>query len=105
MDNFNPQPRKVLMPIVCFVTTIVIALIMLVVALVVWVAELVQSGSIAALIVGGMFMFISLIIYLITARKSIEYLQNRLETIYDVAYAARRGYRTTVMLLKSIFRI
>ncbi|MBE6213522.1 MAG: hypothetical protein E7131_02445 [Rikenellaceae bacterium] len=105
MDNFNPQPRKVLMPIVLFVTTIVIALIMLVVALVVWVAELVQSGSIAALIVGGMFMFFSLIIYLITARKSIEYLQNRLETIYDVAYAARRGYRTTVMLLKSIFRI
>jgi ABC-type multidrug transport system fused ATPase/permease subunit len=105
MDNFNPQPRKVLMPIIWFVTTIVIALILLVVALVVWVAELVHSGSVAALIVGGVFMLISLIIYLITARKSIEYLHNHLETIYDVAYAARRGYRTTIILLKSLFRI
>ncbi len=103
MSNLTPPPRKVFSPIIFFIAALFIAFVLLVVALVVWIAELVKSASIAALIVGGLFFVISLLIYLIAARKSIEYLHNRLETIYDVAYAARRGYRTAVKIFSSFF--
>lgn len=103
MNNLNPPPGKVLWPIIFFVSTVLIAFVLLVVALVVWIAEVIESGFLAALIVGGLFLALSLLIYLTTARRAIEYLQNRLETIYDVAYAARRGYRATVKIFNSFF--
>lgn len=103
MSNLNPPPRKVFSPIIFFIATLFVAFVLLVVALVVWLAEMLKSASIAALLVGGLFLAVALFIYLITARKSIEYLHNRLETIYDVAYAARRGYRATVKIFSSFF--
>ena len=103
MNDLNSPPRKVLSPIITFIATAIMALILLVVALVIWVADLIDSGAIAALIVGVFFLILSLLIYATTVRKSIEYLHDRLETIYDVAYAARRGYRATVKIFSSLF--
>lgn len=103
MDNLNPSPRKVFTPIILFITTAIIAFVLLVVALVIWVAEIIKSGSIATLIVGGVFLIVSLMIYLTAARKSMDYLRDQLDTIYDVASVAQRGYRATIKFFSSFF--
>ena len=103
MSSLNSSPRKVFTPIILFITTAIIAFVLLVVSLVIWVAEMIKSGSIAALIVGGLFLVISLLIYMTAARKSLDYLRDRLDTIYDVAYAAQRGYRATIRFFSSFF--
>lgn len=103
MSSLNSSPRKVFTPIILFITTAIIAFVLLVVSLVIWVAEMIKSGSIAALIVGGLFLVVSLLIYMTAARKSMDYLRDRLDTIYDVAYAAQRGYRATIRFFSSFF--
>ncbi len=103
MSSLNSSPRKVFTPIILFITTAIIAFVLLVVSLVIWVAEMIKSGSIAALIVGGLFLVVSLLIYMTAARKSMDYLRDRLDTIYNVAYAAQRGYRATIRFFSSFF--
>lgn len=103
MSNLNPSPRKVFTPIILFITTAIIAFVLLVVALVIWIAEIIKSGSIATLMVGGLFLIVALLIYITAARKSMEYLRDRLDTIYDVAHAAQQGYRATVKIFSSFF--
>ena len=103
MSSLNSSPRKVFTPIILFITTAIIAFVLLVVSLVIWVAEMINSGSIAAIIVGGLFLVVSLLIYMTAARKSMDYLRDRLDTIYNVAYAAQRGYRATIRFFSSFF--
>lgn len=103
MRDINPSPRKVFAPIILYLTTAIIALVLMVVALVIWVAEILGSGSLSALSIGAVFLLLAAIVYFASARKSIEYIRDRLDTIYDVAYAARRGYRATIDILRSFF--
>lgn len=103
MRDINPPPRKVFTSIILYLTTAVITFVLMVVALVIWIADLLGSGSYAALVVGSFFLLVAIIIYVAHARKSIEYIRDRLDTIYDVAYAARRGYRMTVNIISSLF--
>ena len=103
MNDHSSPPSRLFTPILSFIATAIIAFVLLVVALVVWLAEMLHSASIAALIIGGGFLALALIIYLTRARKAIDYLHNRLETVYDVAYAARRGYMATIKVFNSFF--
>ena len=101
MPNLNPPPRRVLTPIMLFATTALVAFVLVVAALVIWLAEIVGSGAIAALMVGGLFLVVSLLIYLISVRRAMEYLHDKVETIYDVAFTARQGYRRIVRIFSS----
>ena len=55
------------------------------------------------MIVGLAFALFSIIIYFISARRSIEHLKEHIETIYDVAFAARAGYRRISTFISSLF--
>ena len=68
-----------------FGTTVAIALLLLLAALVVWLSELVGSFIAAALILGGFFAVVAI-------REAVERIRARAETVYEVARIARSGY-------------
>lgn len=84
--------KRLLLPLLSFGSTILAAIILLMTALVIWLTELIGSASLAALILACGFLAVSWIIYSIWTRDVVEYIDNKLNTIYDVAYTARSGY-------------
>ncbi len=100
MDDKLP-PRSVLAPLVYFAVTAVMALILMVATLVTWLTELIGSATWATLIVGGFFTFVAWLIYVLSVKRSIDYLNDRLDTIYDVAFAVRNGYKVALRYASS----
>ena len=96
MDDNRAQIKVLLAPLIYFVLTAVVAMIMLVVALMMWLSEMIGSVSIASLIVGGLFAFVAWLIYVLSVKRSIDYIRDRLDTIYDVAFAVRNGYKVAL---------
>ena len=95
------DPRGIMAPLVYFAITAFAAAAMLIIALVVWLAETLESATVATLIVGGFFSFVAWLIYVLAVRRSIDYIRDRLDTIYDVAFAARNAYRIASHLAHS----
>lgn len=75
-----------------FGTTVAIALLLLLTALVVWLSELTGSFIASALILGGFFAVVATLIYLLSIREAVERIRTRAETVYEVARIARSGY-------------
>lgn len=75
-----------------FGTTVAIALLLLLTALVVWLSELTGSFIASALILGGFFAVVAALIYLVSIREAVERIRARAETVYEVARIARSGY-------------
>ena len=88
--------------IILYIATIITAIVLFVAALVAWLSEYVESRALAALIVGLLFLLLSRLIYFVSARKAIEDINERLTTISDVAYAARKGYGVIMRFTESI---
>lgn len=104
MENHKtPPPRRVLSPIIAYLACGLTALVLFVAALISWLAEYLYSEAWAALVVGLAFALTSLAIYFVSARRSIEHLKEHIETIYDVAFSARAGYRRVVDFISSLF--
>ena len=82
-----------MLPLICFGVTLLMAVMMLVAAAVVALTELIGHAWIATLIVAAVLLAVAWLIYLLWVRARIEYIDKRLETIYDVASAARDGYQ------------
>ena len=72
--------------------TVSIAMFLLRTALVVWLAEVTGSFSLSSLIVGGFFAVLAAVIYLLAIREGVERIRDQVETVYDVARAAKEGY-------------
>ena len=89
-----------LVPIVFFIIAAVAAVVLFVAALVIWLAELLDSGALAAVIVGAAFALTAWIIY--SVRQSIRYIHDRMETVYEVAYAVRNWYKLVIRFLRSL---
>ena len=87
--------------IILYIATIITAIVLFVAAVVAWLSEYVESRALAALIVGLLFLLLSRLIYFLSARKAIEDINERLTTISDVAYAARKGYGIVVRFIES----
>jgi hypothetical protein len=105
MENYRTSPpRRVLTPIILYLACGLTALILFVASLVSWLAEYLLCEACAALVVGLAFAMLSLVIYFIFARRSIEHLKEHIETIYDVAFTARAGYRRVVNFISSLLR-
>ena len=104
MKNFRtPPPRRVLSPIIAYLACVVTALVLFVAALISWLAEYLYSEACAALIVGLAIAILSFVIYFVSARRSVEHLKEHIETIYDVAFTARAGYRRIANFITSLF--
>lgn len=89
-------------PIIYFIIAAIAAIVLFVAAIVMWLAQLLDSGALAAVIVGAVFALIAWIIYAVSVRRSVEYMSERLETIYEVAYTARNGYKLVMKFMRSL---
>jgi len=88
--------------IVFFIIAAAAAVVLLITALVIWLAELLDSGALAAVIVGAVFALAAWIIYSVSVRRSIQYINDRMETVYEVAYAVRNWYKLVTRFLRSL---
>ena len=75
------------------------AALLLVVALVVWLAELMGSIVYPCLVLGLFFALISYIIYKVSLRYAVREIDERLQVIYDVTRLLREGVEWGVKLL------
>ena len=102
MEENRPQPHAVLAPLLYFALTAIMAIILLVAALIMWLYELLGSAKWATLIVGGGFLFVAWLIYVLAVKRCLDYIRDRLDTVYDVAYSIRNGYKVALQYLGSI---
>ena len=91
-----------LVSIIVYIAAIITSIVLFVAALVAWLSEYVESRALAAFIVGLLFLLLSRLVYILAARRAIEDINERLTTISDVAYAARKGYGVIIRFLESI---
>ena len=77
--NENQPRRHLITPIVVFGITALIAVVMLLWALVIWLAQLTGSMIWATLILGGVFALIALIVYLVSVRPAVQYISDQLD--------------------------
>jgi hypothetical protein len=101
MDDNKLTPGPVLTPLLCFVLTSIMAIILLVAALIMWLSELIGSATFSTLIIGGLFTFVAWLIYVLSIKRCIEYVRDRLDTVYDVAYSIRNGYNVALRFFSS----
>ena len=101
MDDNKLTPGPVLTPLLCFVLTSIMAIILLVAALIMWLSELIGSVTYSTLIIGGLFTFVAWLIYVLSIKRCIEYVRDRLDTVYDVAYSIRNGYNVALRFFSS----
>ena len=87
-----------LVSIVFFIIAAMAAVVLFVAALVIWL----DSGALAAVIVGAAFALTAWIIYSVSVRQSIRYINDRMETVYEVAYAVRNWYKLVIRFLRSL---
>lgn len=85
--------------LILFALTTVMSILLLTTAAVVWLSELLGSLELAALLVAGVLGLISGILYYFSLREGFRQIGDRLETVYEVARAAREAYRYIRALL------
>lgn len=79
--------------LVFFGLTALIAIYLLLTALVVWLADVTGSLIASTLIVGGFFAVIAAVIYLLSIREAVKHIREQIETVYEVAHAAKEAYQ------------
>ena len=92
MAQDKTSHTKIITTVIYFALTALAAILLLIMAFVIWLAELLGSLIGALLITGIMFGVISMIIYHASLQTALENLQHRLNTIYEVAQVDKRGY-------------
>ncbi len=102
MDDNKLQSRPTLAPLMWFAVTTIMAMILMVAALVMWFSEMIGSTTWATLIVGGGFTFVAWLIYILSVKRSVDYIKERLDTIYDVAFSVRNGYKVALRFFSSL---
>ncbi len=85
-----------LVALVAFLMMVTTGAVLLLVALVIWVAELLGSLMLATLVVGGVSMLAAALIYVAALRRGLRTLRERVETVYDVAQSLREAYRWVI---------
>ena len=101
MDDNKLPVGSVLAPLLYFTITTIMAIILLVTALVMWIAEMTGSATLSTLIVGAGFVFVAWLIYVLSIRRCVAYIRERLDTVYDVAFSIRNGYKVASRFFSS----
>ena len=91
-DNRKTSGGSFVAALVFFVMTASIAIFLLLTALVEWLSVVTGSFILSSLIVGGFFAVLAAVIYLLAIREGVERIRDQVETVYDVARAAKEGY-------------
>ena len=88
----SPSPTgNIVTSLIFFGVTAAIAIILFIDAFVMWLASLTGSVAVAALITGGFFAVIAAVVYLLAVRSALNYIRNRIETVYEVASRIKDG--------------
>lgn len=103
MEEKRPQSFGIIQPLIYFTASAAIAATMLITALVAWLTHLLGSIIWATLIVGGFFLFVAWLIYLLSVRRSIDQIRDRIDTIYDAAYTLRNYYTIASKFVRSFW--
>ncbi len=78
--------------LIIFSLTAIISILLIVSAFTVWLSEIIGSLFGSMLIVGAFFLTISLLVYILSLREQFKQINMRLDTIYNVAETAQKGY-------------
>ena len=92
MENRKPSGGRFIASLLFFGTTAAIAILLLLMALVVWLSSVTGSFIASALILGGFFAILALVVYLLAIHDAVEQIRSQAETVYEVARAAQTGY-------------
>lgn len=92
MDREHASRGSFVVALICFVLIAATCLVLLITTLVVWLSALTGSMIAATLIVSGLCFVLAVTIYLLALREPLARIQDQIETIYEVAHAAREGY-------------
>lgn len=92
MDNRQPARGNFVAALIWFTITSAIAILLLLTAVVVWLSEVTGSFIASALIVGGFFAVLAVVIYLLSIRDAVDRIREEIETVYEVAHMAKTGY-------------
>ena len=88
MEN-KPSGGRFIAALLFFATTAGIAILLLLTALVIWLSSVTGSFIASALIAGGFFAVLALLVYLFAIRDAVEQIRRQAETVYEVAHAEK----------------
>ena len=91
MEN-KPSGGRFLVALLAFALRAATGIVLLLTTLVVWLSALTGSLVTATLIVSGLCFLLAAAIYALALRAPIDRIQDQVETVYDVAHAAKTGY-------------
>lgn len=89
----TPPERSFAGALVFFLVMALSAYVLLVTALVFWLAELLGSLPLAAVLLGGFTLLIALLTYQLAVRDAFARLRERWEVVYEVMRTVHDGYR------------
>ena len=89
--------------ILFFVLCIAAAVTLLTAAAVMWLAELLDSVALSALIFSGAAAIVALIIYLGSVRRSVRIIHDWFGTVYETSRIAKSGYEKVKSWITLIF--
>lgn len=93
MDRTNKSGGSFFLGLIFFVLAAATGVMLLIATLVVWLSALTGSLIAATLIIGGFCFLLAGVIYLLALRAPIARIQEQIDTVYDVANAAKTAYR------------
>lgn len=91
-NNENESRLHVVSAFVVFGISIGIAVIMLLAALVVWLARLLGAAELALIMVGAFFGLLALTLYMTVMRSVVAQVRDRVDTIYEVSRRTKEIY-------------
>lgn len=92
MDRVNTPRGNFALGLIWFVLIAATGVVLLITSLVVWLSALTGSMIAALLIVSGICFLLAGTIYFLALRDTLSRIQEQIDTVYEVARAARTGY-------------
>lgn len=90
------------MSLILFMCAIIVGAFALTMALALWLGELINSATLAWVIVGAILVVVAVIIYFVSLHKTIKRINRRLDTIYEVSATVDAIYRQIITLIRKL---
>lgn len=90
------------MPLLLFIISAIMALLLLSSALVIWLGELIESLSLSLIIIGVTYAILATTLYFTAIHSTLRQWQRRMDTVYDVSLTVELIYRQVAGYVKKI---
>ena len=90
------------MPLLLFIISAIMALLLLSSALVIWLGEVVESLSLSLIIIGVIYAILATTLYFTAIHSTLRQWQRRMDTVYDVSLTVELIYRQVAGYIKKI---